>query len=85
MRCSVTEAKSRLTELVRLAEAGEEILLTRHGKVAIRLVPVRRQLDADARRTVIARIQASAKARGRPDVEAARSQDFLYGGDGMPK
>ena len=34
------EAKSRLSELVRKAEEGEVVVLTRGGKPAVRLVPV---------------------------------------------
>ena len=34
MRISVTDAKAQLTELVRRAEAGDEIILTRHGQPA---------------------------------------------------
>ena len=41
MRISVTEAKGQLTELVRRAEAGDEVVLTRHGQAVVRLVPVR--------------------------------------------
>ncbi len=37
MNVSITEAKAKLSELVRRAEAGEEIVLTRHGKIAARL------------------------------------------------
>ena len=74
MRVSVTEAKGQLTELVRRAEAGEEVVLTRHGQATVKLAPVRRQPDADKRRAVIAAVQASArkrmaelaKARGEP-------------------
>ncbi len=40
MRISVSEAKGQLTELVRNAEAGDEVVLTRHGKATVRLVPV---------------------------------------------
>jgi prevent-host-death family protein len=40
MQVSVTEAKGKLTDLVRRAEAGEEVLLTRHGHLAVRLVAV---------------------------------------------
>ncbi len=40
MRVSVTEAKGQLTELVRRAEAGDEVVLTRHGHAAVRLVPI---------------------------------------------
>ncbi|WP_247410834.1 type II toxin-antitoxin system prevent-host-death family antitoxin, partial [Bradyrhizobium sp. 23] len=31
MRVSVTDAKGQLTDLVRRAEAGDEVILTRHG------------------------------------------------------
>ena len=41
MRISVTDAKGQFNELVRRAEAGDEIVLTRHGHAAARLVPVR--------------------------------------------
>jgi prevent-host-death family protein len=40
VQASVTNAKGQLTELVRRAEAGDEIILTRHGHAAVRLVPV---------------------------------------------
>ena len=46
MRISVTEAKGQLTELVRLAEAGNEVILTRHGHATVRLVPVKEKTDA---------------------------------------
>ena len=85
MRISVTEAKGQLTELVRRAEAGDEVVLTRHGHATVMLVPVQRRPNATERRRAIAAIQA-AVARKRTDGESAdRSQDFLYGDDGLPK
>lgn len=39
MNVSVAEAKAKFSELIRRAEAGEEILVTRHGKVVARLLP----------------------------------------------
>ncbi|MYK59732.1 MAG: type II toxin-antitoxin system prevent-host-death family antitoxin, partial [Rhodospirillaceae bacterium] len=42
MQISVTQAKGQLTELVRRAEAGEEVVLTRHGRATVRLAPVER-------------------------------------------
>jgi prevent-host-death family protein len=36
MRISVTDAKGQLIELVRLAEAGDGVVLTRHGHAAVR-------------------------------------------------
>ncbi|WP_192363569.1 type II toxin-antitoxin system Phd/YefM family antitoxin [Mesorhizobium mediterraneum] len=39
MNIPIAEAKAKLSELVSRAQAGEEIVLTRHGKVVARLVP----------------------------------------------
>ena len=84
MRVSVTDAKSQLTELVRRAEAGEEVVLTRHGHPAVLLVPARRPPDRASRRALIQALQASALAKATAGVDAAHSQDFLYGDDGLP-
>ena len=84
MQISVTEAKGQLTELVRRAEAGDEVVLTRHGQATVKLVPMRRP-DADARRAVVARMRAAAAGKRTAGASAARSQDFLYDGDGLPK
>jgi prevent-host-death family protein len=85
MRVSVTDAKGRLTDLVRRAEAGDDVVLTRHGHAAVRLVPVKAALDGTSRRALLeaARTSGSSKAKAGPD--AARSQDFLYGDDGLPE
>lgn len=45
---SVVEAKSRFSALLADVEAGEEIAVTRHGKVVARLVPDRPRMAADA-------------------------------------
>jgi len=84
MRISVTEAKGQLTELVHRAEAGDDIILTRHGHPAVRLVPVRAAPDGKARRAMLEAARASGRAKASPGPSAARSQDFLYGDDGLP-
>ncbi|HEY7645720.1 MAG TPA: type II toxin-antitoxin system prevent-host-death family antitoxin [Hyphomicrobiales bacterium] len=84
MQISVTEAKGQLTELVRRAEAGDEVILTRHGQPAVRLVPVKRVADAQSRRALLDRVRASAAVKATAGPSAARSQDFLYGEDGLP-
>lgn len=84
MKISVSDAKAQLTELVRRAEAGDEVILTRHGHAAVRLVPVARTPDAKARRTVLEVARASGRAQAASGPDAARSQDFLYGDDGLP-
>ncbi|MFM9481579.1 type II toxin-antitoxin system Phd/YefM family antitoxin, partial [Streptomyces scabiei] len=53
MYVSVTDAKGQLTELVRRAEAGDEIILTRHGHAAVRLVPVKAAQDRASRRSLL--------------------------------
>ena len=85
MRVSVTEAKAQLTELVRRAEAGDEVILTRHGHAVVRLAPVKVATDGKSRRALLeaARTTAAAKAAAGPNT--ARSQDFLYGDDGLPQ
>jgi prevent-host-death family protein len=84
MRISVTEAKAQLTDLVRKPEAGDEVMLTRDGQAAVRLVPVRTVRDARARRALLESVRTSGTAHASPGP-AARSQDFLYGDDGLPE
>ncbi|MBY5590980.1 type II toxin-antitoxin system prevent-host-death family antitoxin [Rhizobium leguminosarum] len=83
MRVSVTDAKGQLTELVRCAEAGDEVILTRHGHAAVKLVPVRAAPDRKSRRMLMEAARASAIAKAADGPPAARSQDFLYGDDGL--
>ena len=84
MLIAITDAKAQLTDLVRRAEAGEDVVLTRHGHEVARLVAVRKVLSRDERRAILEEIQATASAKALPGPDAARSQDFLYGDDGMP-
>ena len=84
MKISVTEAKAQLTELVRRAEAGDEVILTRHGHPAVRLVPVGTRLSPEARRAILESVRASAATKPSPGPSAARSQDFLYDDEGLP-
>ena len=84
MQVSVTEAKGQLTELVRRAEAGDEVILTRHGHPAVRLVPIKTVPDRKSRRALLEALRTSAAGKAAAGPSAARSQDFLYGDDGLP-
>lgn len=92
MKVTVSDAKGQLTDLVRRAEAGEEIILTRHGHEAVRLVPVAgRRKTLEEKQKALADILASAEAArlgreasGEAGVSAERSQDFLYDENGLP-
>jgi prevent-host-death family protein len=84
MKISVSDAKGQLTELVRRAEAGDDVVLTRHGKAAVRLVPVAAKPTSADKRKLFALVRAMA-GKPTPGPDAARSQDFLYDDDGLPK
>jgi prevent-host-death family protein len=85
MHVSVSDAKGQLTELVRRAEAGDEVVLTRHGHPAVRLVPIKTAPDRKDRRAILEAARAAGAASKNAGPSAARSQDFLYGDDGLPK
>jgi len=85
MRISVSDAKAQLTELVRRAEAGDEIILTRHGHAAVRLTPIKATPDPDTKRALLHEIGESGRLKATPGPSAARSHDFLYGDDGLPE
>jgi prevent-host-death family protein len=86
MRISVTEAKGQLTELVRRAEAGEEVVLTRHDQAAVKLVPVNIKPTREEKAALLAAVRKRvAKMKKSPGPSAARSQDFLYDKHGLPK
>jgi prevent-host-death family protein len=85
MLVSVSDAKGQLTELVRRAEAGEEVLLTRHGKAVARLVSLSKRPTQQEKRWMLEKISQAAAAKATPGANAARSQDFLYDETGLPK
>jgi prevent-host-death family protein len=86
MRVSVTEAKAQLTDLVRRAERGEEVVLTRHGQTAVKLVPVKAKPTREEKAAVLAAVRKRvANMKKSPGPSAARSQDFLYDKFGLPK
>lgn len=85
MRISVTEAKGLLTELIRRAEAGDEVVLTRDGHPAVRLVPITPVANAEGRRALIKAARAGAAAKVTDCPSAARSQDFLHDESGLPE
>ena len=84
MQVSVTDAKGQLTELIRRAEAGDEVILTRRGHAVVRLVSVKLAPDRKSRRALLEAVRASAARKATAGPVAARSQDFLYGDDGLP-
>lgn len=91
MRISVQDAQGKLGELIDRADKGEDILLTRGGDPIARIVPLK-TVEASAKDIEdFAALLRDIKERARraadpfPEETAARSQDFLYDEDGLPK
>ena len=85
MRISVVDAEDQLGELVSRAESGEEVILTKDGRGAVRLVALTSPQTRADREAIIRRLQASAALHMTPGPSAERSQDFLYNEDGLPE
>jgi prevent-host-death family protein len=51
------QAKTHLSELLEKVEAGEEIIITKHGAPVAKLVPVTRVASPEERVAAVARIQ----------------------------
>ena len=63
MDIPVSDAKALLSELVRRAEHGEDVVLTRHGLTVARLIPVVERPSAVERRTLLNAIRTEGRAR----------------------
>jgi prevent-host-death family protein len=57
------EAKNRLGALLDLVERGEEVIITRHGRPAAKLVPATPRADRAQARAAAERIRARAAAQ----------------------
>ena len=66
MEISVRELKSRLSEYLRKVAAGDEVVVTSHGKEVARLIPPRLR-----RGTVSAEVELIARFRSLPWVRPA--------------
>ena len=85
MQISVSDAKARLTELVRRAEAGEDIVLTRHGQPAARLAPIVAARNREARLAVLEAMRQEARTKAVIGPGGVPSWDFLFGADNLPE
>ena len=56
------EAKNTLSALLDLAESGEEVVITRHGKEVARLVPPTGTINRNAAREAAQRIRDMSKS-----------------------
>ena len=71
------EAKNRLSELINRVEAGEEIAITRRGKVVARLVP---PLAGDAAKRALGAVAALQACRQGVSLGRLKSRDLVREG-----
>lgn len=90
MDIAIDQADVDISDLVRHAEAGETVTFTRNGTPVATLtrldpVPQWSQLTPAQRRARLDALLATFPLPPDDGVSAARSQDFLYDENGLPK
>lgn len=66
------EAKTRLSELVRQAKAGESFIITQRGEPAAQLTPIRHRVHRDVRRIA----EAIRNLREMPKIEGVSHEEI---------
>ena len=92
MELAVDDAKDRLPDLVRRAEAGENVVLTRHGHAVAQLVSValcpnakkRSEIDVNKRRAIIEERSARTPPLKRKRVPMRREAKISSMTQGLP-
>jgi prevent-host-death family protein len=82
------EAKAKLSELLDRVGQGEEIVITRDGKPAARLVPAEAVFAPAAKKATAAELLAISRefrARVKGDFSSQDINEILYDADGLPK
>lgn len=81
----IAEAKDKFSEIVSAAEAGEEIVITRHGREAVRMIPAASDAQRIARRR--AALDALMEHRNRMQAEgrtASLEEMIAWKNEGRP-
>lgn len=76
MKVNVLEAKNRLSQLIKAAQAGEDVVIANRGEPVARLVPVRKAEEELAPRGSAKRILENLKKRRIP-AHARRSAEEI--------
>ncbi len=85
MKISISEAKAKLSALVNAALAGEQVILTKHGRPVAEIRPFAAKKSPAEKLSAIQRIAAGSKTKRLDGVAAAEADNFLYDDDtGLP-
>lgn len=60
-RIGIFDARARFSELIGRVEAGEEVVLTRHGKPVVRLIRAGQNTQSKSRAAAVRRIRSLSK------------------------
>lgn len=77
MKVSIIEARKRLSELIRAAQAGAEVEITRRGKVVVQLRPVPKATER--RKAVLGGMRGRIKLM--PGWDDPIDEDIFLAGD----
>jgi len=73
----VAEAKNQLTSLIDRAMAGEEVIITRHGKPVVELKPMAKPLKMPTKEA-FDRLRAGREARGSVGITSVELLNLIY-------
>ena len=89
-KVSISEAKAKLSALIKAALAGERVILTKHGRAVAEIRPFTAVESLPEKKTpaeklsAMRRIVKESGGRRLKGVSAAESADFLYDDTGLP-
>ena len=85
MKIAISKAKAKLSALVNAALAGEEVILTKHGRPVAEIRPFAAKKSPAEKLSAIQKIAARARTKRLSGVPAAAADNFLYDDDtGLP-
>ena len=83
-KIAINEAKAKLSALVNAALAGEQVVLTKHGRPVAEIKPFATVKSPAEKLSAIQRIVARARTKRLSGVSAAEADKFLYDDTGLP-
>ena len=84
MEVGISEARARLSALINAALAGEQVVLTKHGRPVAEIRPLVTTKRPAEKLSAIRRIVTKARSKRLSGVPAAKADNFLYDDTGLP-
>ena len=83
-KIAISEAKARLSALVKAALDGEQVVLTKHGRPVAEIKPLTNTKKPAEKLSAMKKILIEARSERLSGVSAAEADNFLYDGNGLP-